>query len=903
MNRQHSVPPTSENKSELFFSTGLPGMDHMLQRLVQGDNVVLKVGAIDDYIPFATAFCQQCLRDDLQIIYFRFARHREIIVKTAGVERHTLHPELGFERFITEILDVITNAGRGACYVFDCLSELAVDWYSERMLGNFFMLTCPYLYRLDTIAYFALLRNRHSSLATDAITNTAQVVMDVYQNRGQLFAHPLKVEGRYTRTMYFPHEWVCATGEFKPVQNSGTMSAILTETEQPWLEFTINRPDVWTHTFQQAREAAVPASETADPGELEQLRDRLVRMALTREDEFINLVNEYLSIEDVLKVVQRMIGTGLIGGKSLGMLLARAIIAKNSEQWRERLEPHDSFFIGSDVFYTYLVLNDCWWLRHSDKDESIDAYLERAELARERMLDGFFPEETMHQFVEMLNYFGQSPIIVRSSSLQEDNYGNAFSGKYESVFCANQGTPEQRMQEFLDAVRCVYASTMSREALLYRHERGLLEHDEQMALLVQRVSGSVYNSRHFFPQLAGVGYSYNPYVWSQDIDPHAGLLRLVMGLGTRAVDRTEDDYTCLVALNAPLRRPQRVDDNAARYTQHRVDAIDLADNEFKTLDVKTALEEMPEFPRKLITAVDTDLIRRAKEYGRRDVFPWMFNLDNLLKNTTLAEDMREMMRKLQDAYGNPVDIEYTINYINDREYMLNLVQCRPFQVQLNVAGELAKPPAEIAEDDMLLETTGPIIGQGVATKVDRIIYVVPATYSKLSVQDRYSVARVLGRLNHMANAEKMTTLLIGPGRWGTSSPSLGVPVTFSEINTVSILCEMAVMHEGLVPDISLGTHFFNDLVEMELVYMAVHPQRDGNLVREPELLRMPNRLPELLPEDAGWQHVIHVAQSADNNNTADVGAAPMFIHIDAAGQHAVCYRADNQDQHLNKNNP
>ena len=102
------------------------------------------------------------------------------------------------------------------------------------------------------------------------------------------------------------------------------------------------------------------------------------------------------------------------------------------------------------------------------------------------MLKGTFPEFILEQFVEMLDYFGQSPIIVRSSSLLEDNFGNAFSGKYESVFCANQGTRSERLEAFLSAVRRVYASTMSRDALMYRADRGLLDSDEQMALLVQQ---------------------------------------------------------------------------------------------------------------------------------------------------------------------------------------------------------------------------------------------------------------------------------------------------------------------------------------------------------------------------------------------------------------------------------
>jgi hypothetical protein len=116
------------------------------------------------------------------------------------------------------------------------------------------------------------------------------------------------------------------------------------------------------------------------------------------------------------------------------------------------------------------------------------------------------------QFAEMLDYFGQSPIVVRSSSLLEDSFGSAFSGQYESIFCANQGSPQERLEAFLAAVRHIYASAMGRDALLYRAQRGLLDRDEQMALFVQRVSGAAYG-RLFFPQVAGVGLSFNPFAW------------------------------------------------------------------------------------------------------------------------------------------------------------------------------------------------------------------------------------------------------------------------------------------------------------------------------------------------------------------------------------------------------
>ena len=145
------------------------------------------------------------------------------------------------------------------------------------------------------------------------------------------------------------------------------------------------------------------------------------------------------------------------------MLLAQAILKKTNPKLYNKLERHDSFFIGSDVFYTYLVINGCWWIRY--KIRKSDNFLDLASQAREILENGMFPDDIIEQFKNMLNYFGQSPIIVRSSSLLEDAYGNAFSGKYDSIFLANQGNPEERLEEFINAVRSVYKSTMSKRAL------------------------------------------------------------------------------------------------------------------------------------------------------------------------------------------------------------------------------------------------------------------------------------------------------------------------------------------------------------------------------------------------------------------------------------------------------
>ena len=281
------------------------------------------------------------------------------------------------------------------------------------------------------------------------------------------------------------------------------------------------------------------------------------------------------------------------------------------------------------MFYTFLVRNGIWWVREKQKDPT--RFLEGAETARRRMLTGEFPGPIVRQFEQMLDYFGQSPIIVRSSSLLEDNFGNSFAGKYESVFCANQGSRHKRLEDFLSAVRTIYASTMSERALTYRAQRGLLDRDEQMALLVQRVSGSLHGSL-FYPQVAGVGFSFNPYVWNEQIDPKAGMLRLVFGLGTRAVDRSDDDYTRVVALNAPQLRPEANFDEVRQYSQRRVDVLDLQANQLVSATFPEVARQSSDLPLEMFASQDGELVRRAEESGTQRRVP-------------LGADLREAVRR------------------------------------------------------------------------------------------------------------------------------------------------------------------------------------------------------------------------------------------------------------------
>ncbi len=864
-------------KPNLEFSSGMKNLDDVLQGILPGDNVVLQVDDLDEYIPFVHKFVRNLNKEDKPLVYFRFAQHEFLIPNDVHATIIELRPERGFEKFLSQIIKTIEKIGIGACYVFDCLSDLIADWYSDVMLGNFFMLTCPYLYNFDTVAYFALIRHKHDTKVIKDIQDTAQVVLDIYRNEGFLYIHPLKVFERYSPTLYMLFKWESKNGvdEFVTVKNSSTIAQTLSSM-QHWINIGKKQHDVWNLTFDSAKETVegILLGEIS-PIRGENLKNHLIKMAVVRDDLLFILAIKYFDLADILEIGQRMIGSGLIGGKSVGMLLAQAILRKSDPYWDKRLEVQDSFYVGAEVYYTYLVKNNCWWIRRKVTDPS--TFMEGIEEARRKILTGTFPDYIITQFKRMLDYYGQSPIIVRSSSLQEDAYGNSFSGKYESVFLANQGTPEERLVNFIKAVQRVYTSTIGEDALTYRKSRGLLESDEQMALLVQRVSGCIYRD-NFFPQAAGTGFSFNPYVWDKNIDPKAGFLRLVFGLGTRAVDRTDSDFTRLVALKSIKLRTEHNTDEIRKFSQKYVDVLDLKENVFITHQFKNVVENIEEFPLELYASRDDEVEQRMRDHNREVIPTWILTFENLLSSTTFADDMSKMLDTLQNAYQIPVDIEFAVNFFED-DYTINLLQCRPWQIKYEVQD--VEDPGKIKQDLIVFKTNGPVIGTSVATFITRLIYIVPSVYGRLNMRDRHAVARLVGQINHHESSTRKKILLMGPGRWGTSSPSLGIPTTFAEINNVNVIGEIAEMHEGLVPDISLGSHFFNNLVELDMIYFALNPDKENNYINREFFQQAPNQLKVLFPDSGKMEEVIKVIDYQDEDE--------LLINMNSLSQQAICY--------------
>ena len=845
--------------------SGIPALDQVLDNIRMGDNVVWRVSDLDEFRHFADPFVEQAKKDGRNIIYFRFASHPELVPECPEVKRICVPLSHRFETFTVEIHKAIEQEGRDAFYVFDCLSELQTAWATDLMMGNFFRVTCPFLFILDTVAFFPIIRGRHSFNAITKIMNTTQLFLDVYSDAGRetVYIRPQKVWNRSSETMFLPHLYKPAEGTIRPIQDGVQTSRFYQVMNSYQRTLEEQYVDSWDRFFTQAKvlhENRIPVEEQCG---------RMCNIMMTRDERLRVLVKKHFKPEDYFRVRDHMVGTGMVGGKTCGMLLARAIIRNLAPDIDSVLEPHDSFYVGSDVFYTYIVDNDFWDIRVRQRTE--EGYFPLAGELAERLRTGHFSREIQEQFTHILEYYGQDPYIVRSSSILEDGFDNAFAGKYESVFCANRGTPEERLEEFENAVRTVYASSASLSALDYRKRRGLDKRDEQMALLVMRVSGSAYGS-YYMPCAAGVGYSFSPYKFLNDIDSSAGMLRLVAGLGTSAVDRTEGSYPRLVSLDKPEVTNFTTVAEKHQFSQRKAEVVDLKTRSLNRVPLDDLEPVLPAYVKNQVLEHDTEAEASLHERGvwRNICF---ISCLGLVRNREMMEKMQRMMHLIQKEYGEPVDIEFTINVSESREYMINLLQCRPLQVFKDGGGVAV--PENVPAEDILLETRHASMGLSRQVKLDRIVYVDPVKYYQLPYNEKTAIAALIGRINWKYRDTGMHLMLLVPGRIGTSSPELGVPTAFSDISGFDAVCEIAESRAGYNPELSYGSHIFQDLVEAQILYTAVFPG-ERTIHFRPELLR---QVPNLIGEIPGGEEKREVVC------LADVSALDCRLYHDLTNEH------------------
>ena len=499
----------------------------------------------------------------------------------------------------------------------------------------------------------------------------------------------------------------------------------------------------------------------------------------------------------------------------------------------------------------------------------------------QRFLAGRFSSTIREQFRAMLDYYGQAPIIVRSSSLLEDSFGNAFAGKYRSLFCANQGDPESRLADFMRAVKLVYASALNPDALSYRCKRGLGQNDEQMAILVQRVSGMPYQ-RYFFPSLAGVAFSRNLYTWNDRIDTQQGIIRLVFGLGTRAVERVGSDYPRMIAISHPHLRPE-VGAKVAKYSQRQMDLLNLETNEFDSCFMTDVMAHGNYPNLNLFVSVMQDnnpydpVSNRVD--GRAD--DWVLTFNNLIRRTDFVSIIGSMLANLDRAYGQPVDIEFTASVDTTEHVRVNLLQCRPLHLPGSPA--YVSVPAPLEQQQVLFRAHRMICG-GFVEGIRYILCIDPQRYHGLSPESKKYLGRLVGQINRHPAIQGDKIIMMGPGRWGSSNIALGVNVTYADIDNAAVLVEVALEEAGHVPEVSYGTHFFQDLVESRIIYLPVYPDDKAAEFHGTFFEGAPNALLELLPNACQYESVLRLIDVPKAT-----GGAYAQVIADPQGRHAVCF--------------
>jgi hypothetical protein len=596
--------------------------------------------------------------------------------------------------------------------------------------------------------------------------------------------------------------------------------------------------------FQMAREIErLPEPERSNrQHHLRDLKVTLIRKIISDHLAYINLAREWLTFDDLETIHSRKLGAGRIGGKSAGMLLAYRILCDTAEEpIRKQLQIPESYYLGSDLMYTFMAMNGLihWHDQKYKPEPKIRSEYQQLEL---EFLKGRFPPEVLVELRTILNLIGKKPVIIRSSSQLEDNFGTSFAGKYTSVFCPNQDNLEENLIALTRAIASTYASTFRPEALLYRRDRKLLDYDERMAILIQVVQGERWG-RYYLPFAAGVAFSHNIYRWAPEIRREDGFSRLVWGLGTRAVERVGNDYPRLVALSHPAIQPDDSAEAIRRYSQRFVDVIDLEDNALKTLPILDVLNS--NYPAlRLMTQLEQDgyFTTPVSRVMASDLPNLAITYDGLLRQTGFPGLLSRVLHILEEEYHTPVDIEYTVSPpepdSNTPDVMLTLLQCRP-QSSLK-QGKQVSLPRNLPKEDILF-TSDFIVPRGYLPRISHVVFVVPEAYFKLGNETaRNEIGRQVSQLN--SKLDNKSFICIGPGRWGSTNLDLGVYVAYADICNAGALVELSGKGEGQVSEASLGTHFFQDLMEAQIYPIVISLDRPGTTFNLDFFLKTPNAL-------------------------------------------------------------
>lgn len=631
-----------------------------------------------------------------------------------------------------------------------------------------------------------------------------------------------------------------------------------------------------------------PQGMVLSPHRDRSVRGALIRRLLNNQPGYIETALDYISLEDFNSLLKKIIfhvgSHGKVGGKGSGLILANLILQKLLSDGNLPIPVKNpkTWYLVSDCIFKFIDINGF--------EDFIDQKYKDLQLVRQEypfivhmFKNASLPPEVTKALSAALDDFGDVPLIVRSSSLLEDQAGLAFAGKYKSLFIPNKGQKEERLAHLVDAITEVYASMFGPDPIDYRTANHLLEHHEEMAIMIQEVVGRQVGD-YFFPACAGVAFSDIEIPWSSRISRSDGIVRVVPGLGTRAVDRVGDDYPILASPGLPKLRVNVSVDETVRYSPRYMDVINLASGHFETVDaIDLITKNLADYPgvHSILSQISGDRLKTVsrRTIGNISAKDLAITFEGLFTDTAFLGQLNTIMKELKRNLGYPVDIEFAFDG-ND----FYLLQCR--SQSYSEGSQPANIPEFTQEDFLFL--TSKYVPNGQICNLSYVVYIDPIEYANLeSRQDLVSVGKAVSKLNNMLPPREF--ILIGPGRWGSRGEiKLGVQVSYSDIRNTAMLIEIAEKTGEYRPDPSFGTHFFQDLVEEGIRYLPIYSQEAGEHFKRNILLETENQLAQMLPE---FEHLSDVIKLVDVPKS--MNGRLLHVYMNASMKRAVAIFGNN----------
>ena len=557
------------------------------------------------------------------------------------------------------------------------------------------------------------------------------------------------------------------------------------------------------------------------------------------------------------------IGSGHIGGKARGLSFFHRLFFPGEIQ--QKFSPHTvripkTTVIASDAFEQFVSDNELTDAIHEEKDATV----------LRRFHDGIFRQEWLEVLEQFLRR-NPFPLAVRSSSLNEDAFNHPFAGLFLTLLLPNNHPdPKTRLHQLIDAIKAVYASTYFQSPQAYMAKHRLPIEHEKMAVILQQLVGRPHG-KYFYPRIAGVGQSLNFFPVGP-IKPEDGIALAVLGLGKMAV---EGDRVMRFCPRFPTVRPQMYTaKDFLTYTQTHFIAVDLTTGgrqltgqETDTLvTLPLSVAEQQNTLQNLVSVWDPrdrTLYDSAFHQGTK-----VLTFNSILKGGLfpLGAMIDTLLERFQEGFQSPVDMEYAVeldHYGGFAHATFYLLQARPL-VARSFDEDIKIP--DVPESRTILRS-GHTMGTGKLTDIKYLIRVLPTALEPTASRE---LANSAARLDLLMRKRGEQYVLIGPGRWGSTNPRLGIPVTFAQIANAAAIIETGA--PGLDFEPSQGTHFFHLITAGGIVYMAMMPEhndsinhdlldsftidhRDGNVV----LLRPPRPM-EVVVDGRDTKGIIHLTE-------------------------------------------